>query len=339
MARRSAWRRLRRATRGPRNWLLAHAILGAGAVVGTLPVRLALGLGGALGTLAYSLLGTARRLALRHVGMAFPELGPDARRTLVRGTFRHAGMSFAELALWPKLARRPDYVRIEGAEALDAALAAGHGAIAVAGHLGNWELLAATIAARGYPLTVVARRVNDLRFHALIARFRTAVGIEILLRDAPTFASEARAALARNRIVALLIDQDSGRSGGVFVPFFGRPSRTQPGAALLALRTRAPVVSAFIERRPEGGHRIRLTAIPVEEGRGHGAIVALTARFTAAIEAQLRRVPVEWVWWHERWRRHPDEPSPARRRVRTRGARALRGESPRGSSAPIARQE
>jgi KDO2-lipid IV(A) lauroyltransferase len=165
------------------------------------------------------------------------------------------------------------------------------------------------------------------------------VGIEILLRDDPSFASAARAALARNRIVALLIDQDSGRSGGVFVPFFGRPSRTQPGAALLALRSRVPVVTAFIERRPEGGHRIRLADVPVEAGRGHGAVVALTARFTAAIEAQLRRAPAEWVWWHERWRRHPDEPPPGRLRGRARAARALRGESSRASSAPIARQE
>jgi KDO2-lipid IV(A) lauroyltransferase len=304
-----------------------------------LPVPVALGLGRALGSVAYLLLGTPRRLALHHVAMAFPELTPAARRATVRTTFRHAGESFAELALWPKLARRPDYVQVEGAEVLDDALAAGRGAIAVAGHLGNWELLAATIAGRGYPLTVVARRVNDLRFHALIARFRTTVGIEILIRDEPTFASAARTALARNRIVALLIDQDSGRSGGVFVPFFGRPSRTQPGAALLALRTRVPVATAFIERRPGGGHRIRLTSVPIEEGRGHGAVVALTARFTAAIEAQLRRAPAEWVWWHERWRRHPDEPPPARRRAAARRARALRREPPRGSSAPVARQE
>jgi lauroyl/myristoyl acyltransferase len=34
------------------------------------------------------------------------------------------------------------------------------------------------------------------------------------------------------------MDQDS-RGAGVFVPFFGRPARTPPGAAVLALRTRA----------------------------------------------------------------------------------------------------
>jgi len=36
-----------------------------------------------------------------------------------------------------------------------------------------------------------------------------------------------------------------------------------------------------------------------------GKVTALTARFTATIEAAIRRSPAEWVWWHERWRRQP----------------------------------
>src|SRR5262249_5912622 len=113
------------------------------------------------------------------------------------------------------------------------------------------------------------------------------------------------------RVVALLIDQDS-RGGGVFVPFFGRLAHTPPGAAILALRTRAPVLSAFIRRRVEGGHVITLTAVPVTDGGGSGRGRELTARFTMEIEAAIRRSPSEWVWWHERWRRRPSEDLDAR---------------------------
>jgi Kdo2-lipid IVA lauroyltransferase/acyltransferase len=201
--------------------------------------------------------------------------------------------------------RDPAYVRIDGLEVLQGALATGRGCIALSGHVGNWELLAATIAGLGLPLTVVARKVNDERFDALIRGFRGGAGMEILLRDDPQFLGAVRDALGRNRIVALLIDQDS-RGGGVFVPFFGRPAHTPPGAAILALRTKAPVVSVFINRRPEGGHTIRFDAIPIETGAGAGRVLALTAQFTAAIEAAIRRSPAEWVWWHERWRRQPE---------------------------------
>jgi len=246
-----------------------------------------------------------------HVGVAFPELDPGARERLVGETFRAAGRSFAELALFGKILRTPDYVRLEGEAALDAALAAGRGAIAVTGHVGNWELLAAWAAAIGYPITVVVRRVNDLRFHSLIVRFRAAAGVEILVRDAPHFVAGVSDALRRNRVVAMLIDQDT-RGAGVFVPFFGRPAHTPPGAALLALRARVPLVTVFIERRPEGGHLVRVAPVPHAARRARDGVRELTARLTQAIETQIRRSPAEWVWWHERWRRQP-APADARR--------------------------
>jgi LPS export ABC transporter protein LptC len=178
--------------------------------------------------------------------------------------------------------RRADYVRMDGAQALDEALAGGRGAIVVTGHCGNWELLAAWVAASGYPLTVVVRRVNDARFDALIVDFRRAAGVEVLVRDDPAFLRAVTDALRRNRLVALLIDQDM-RGAGVFVPFFGRPARTPPGAAVIALRARVPVVTAFIHRRPEGGHVARFGAVPTVARRAPDAVRELTARLTAAI--------------------------------------------------------
>ena len=320
MARRSLWRRLRRATRDPRNAALARAIGGFGRALGALPMPVALAVGRGLGTAAHALLAAPRRLAVAHMGLAFPELELATRRRLVRETFRHAGQAFAELSLFEKILRRPDYVRLEGAEALDTALARGRGAIAVTGHVGNWELLAAWAAAIGYPITVVVRRVNDLRFHSLIVRFRAAAGVEVLVRDDPRFVAAVGDALRRNRVVAMLIDQDT-RGAGVFVPFFGRPAHTPPGAALLALRARVPVVSVFIERRPEGGHLVRVSPVPAELPRGRDGVRELTARLTAAIEAQIRRSPAEWVWWHERWRKQPS--APATRRSAATAAQAL----------------
>ena len=301
--RRSLWKRFRRATRGPRNAMLARAIWGAACTVGALPVPVALAVGRGLGRGAHGLLGTPRRLARAHVAQARPDLDPAARDRLVHATFEHAGQSFVELGLFRRIARDPDYVR-GNFEVLDAALAEGRGTLAITGHVGNWELLAATVAARTYGLSVVARRVNDDRFDALIRRFRGDQGMEILLRDAPDFLAQVREALSRNRIVAILMDQDS-RGAGVFVPFFGRPAHTQPGAAVLALRTRAPVVTVFIHRRPPRGHLITFARVPIAAGGGRGQITELTARFTAAIEAAIRRAPAEWVWWHERWRRQP----------------------------------
>jgi len=65
------------------------------------------------------------------------------------------------------------------------------------------------------------------------------------------------------------------------------------------------VVTVFIERRAAGGHLVRVSPIPAELPRGREGVRELTRRLTAAIEAQIRRSPAEWVWWHERWRKQP----------------------------------
>src|SRR5262249_38360766 len=120
---------------------------------------------------------------------------------------------------------------------------------------------------------------------------------------------------------------------------FGRLARTPPGAALIALRTRAPIVTAFIERRAEGGHLIRVRPVPLAGRRGRGEVTALTAALTAAIEAQIRRAPAEWVWWHERWRRQPGGGLASPRKARVHDATALRRAALRASSEALARQE
>jgi KDO2-lipid IV(A) lauroyltransferase len=154
--------------------------------------------------------------------------------------------------------------------------------------------------------------VRDDRFDALVVGFRTATGTEVIARDDPHFVSAVGSALQRNRLVALLIDQDiQGPGAGVFVPFFGRPAHTPPGAALLALRRRVPVVTGFIARRP-GGHVARFAPMPTDVVRGAEGVRELTARLTAAIEEQIRRAPTEWVWWHQRWRRQPGAARPPR---------------------------
>jgi KDO2-lipid IV(A) lauroyltransferase len=62
-------------------------------------------------------------------------------------------------------------------------------------------------------------------------------------------------------------------------------------------------VALFIARRPAGGHRIRVDPPFPTPDRARETPETLTAAYTAAIEAQIRRHPEEWVWWHRRWRR------------------------------------
>lgn len=289
-----------------RNLVLARLISTVGKGFGLLPLGAAVRIGGLLGAGAYRILRRERRWAFQHLGVAFPGMTPQVRTRIAREAFYNAGQSFAELAQWRRLkGRLGELITIEGLEHLHRGFAFGRGVVAVTGHLGNWELLAATFAERGYPLTVVARRVNDDRFDDLVTRFRYTAGVRTIRRDDPHVLRRMIGALRGGGILALLVDQDT-RGPGVFVPFFGHLAHTSPGAAVITLRTRAPLVSVFIERRKRG-HRVRIEPLygfqPVPGRRP--SVEELTARITAAIEEQIRRCPGEWVWWHRRWRRQP----------------------------------
>ena len=280
-----------------------HAVRGLLALVQLLPLHAALAIGRLLGAAAYHLFAKDRRLALTHLAKAFPEKAPAEHEAIAKAMFRHLGLVGAEIALIDKIdpAR---YVEVppEVHATLERALT-GKGAIAVTGHVGNWELLFRRFVHAGWRAYAVGKEQPDPRVTALIEQLRGPG--RTIWRGAVGSSRKLLRAFRENALLAMLIDQDT-KVQGVFVPFFGELAWTPKAAAELALRTGAPVVAVFIHRKPEGGHRVLAT--PVEftpTGDAEADTVALTARMTAEIETAIRAVPHEWVWMHRRWKTRP----------------------------------
>jgi len=121
--------------------------------------------------------------------------------------------------------------------------------------------------------------------------------------------------LRRGETLAVVIDQNMRPSRGVFVEFFGEPACTTPAAAVLALRTGAPLLAVFPVRGPtartgSGGGPVRASA----GTRGRSAVKALTQEVTRAVERAVRAHPDHWFWVHRRWKTRPPEglPPPVR---------------------------
>ena len=261
-------------------------------------------LGRGLGQLAYAVALPQRRLALRQLAVAMPELSAAQRRRTVRGMFVHLARSAFELLdLSGAVARAP--LDAACAEALRAALAQGRGVVVISAHLGNWELLAQATAKAGLPLNVVAKPTYDPRLTAWLDAERRRFGLRVLWRRGRAGAAACLAVLRRREILALLIDQDTDVAG-VHAPFFGRQAHTPSAAAALALKLDAPVLLLYAVRTP-GGHRFVAEPIDVAAATAgvapERAIWALTCAFNRAIEAAVRRLPEQWVWLHRRWRR------------------------------------
>lgn len=258
--------------------------------------------GRSLGRLAYRVLPRERAKALRHLAIAFPDQTAEQHQATVRAMFEHLGTALLEICWLPNINRDnlSQYIRFEGFDHLDRAMKNPSGVVVFTAHCGNWEWLATAVGLSFENVNVVARDIHNERLNDFVVQSRARHGVKSIGRGSDNAARDILRTLKSGGLLALLIDQ-SIRAENVDVTFFGRPAPTPVGAAKMAIRAGAMAIAGFIERLPDGMHVVRFDA-PVETSRDDDP-VELTQRMTSAIEQQIRRVPEQWVWMHERWKR------------------------------------
>lgn len=274
-----------------------------------IPESLALAAGGGLGWFAGVVLGVRKRVVQDHLAQAFPEKDEAWRRRVLRASFRHLGRESIATFLLGRLSREEivQRSRVEGLEALQAGVGEGKGIVMVTGHLGNWEMGGAALAARGIPMDAVAQRQRNPLFHADITRNREKLGMRVILRgQAPR---EVLRSLRRGRVVGMVADQNAGRSD-LFVEFFGRKAATARGPAVFALRTGSPIFVGNV-RRLEGRrarYHVVLSRLSFQpSGDPEEDVVRLTEAHTRYLEEQVRAAPEQYFWQHRRWKTRPPE--------------------------------
>jgi len=286
-----------------------RAVVGA---LGALDWERAGNVGARIGALGYRPLGIRRRVVERQIAAAFPGLDEAGVSRIARGAYEHLGRSSIEAAMLARLGRDAVLDLFDGADGWDVveqALAKRKGLIFVTGHLGNWELAGAYVAARGIPLDVIARRMSNPLFDRYLTETRSRIGM-VVVHDAEAVRRTPRS-LRDNRAVAFLADQGVLGLASTFVPFFGRPAKTPRGPAVFALRLQVPVVFGVAVRQPSGSYRLVFEPVLVEDtGDRDRDVDAIVARYTATLERWVRRYPEQYFWHHRRWRRQPPDTPP-----------------------------
>lgn len=277
------------------------------ALLGTIPFDAARRVGRWLGRLGHKPFGVRRNVVERQIAAAFPDAGMVSVDALVREAYAHFGEVLIETALLPKLGRQAILDLFEGSEgfeAIEEAHAAGKGIILITGHFGNWELAGAYVAARGVPIEVIVRRMNNPLFDRYITRTREGAGM-IVIHDHDAVKRTPRAFKA-GHAVAFVADQGVLGLASTFVPFFGRPAKTPRGPAVFAMRFGLPTFFAAAVREANG--RFRFVATPVDipdTGNREADVDTVVARYTSILESWVRKYPGQYFWHHRRWKRQP----------------------------------
>jgi KDO2-lipid IV(A) lauroyltransferase len=283
-------------------WLAAAFTL----LFGRLSPGTAAKVGIVLGDIAYFVDRRHRSVACKNLRLAFGDaLSKSQIREITRAVFRNMGQTVVEFLQIPALSPEKAMAIIspEHRERLDECLKSGKGVVLVASHFGNWELMAAAGAMVGYPISAVARPLDDPDLERIVRKIRESSGLKVIERRS---AYRVVKRLKQNEIVGILADQNT-RRGNVFVEFFGMKAATTAGPAMLALRTGAALVPVFMLREGPGKHRLIIER-PIEVTRTddmEADALAITQKCANTLEDYIRRYPSQWFWVHRRWRTRP----------------------------------
>ncbi len=290
----------------PRQWPLALG-LGVVRLSASLPLPLAQSLGRGLGLLAWGVLPRRRRIVRQNLALCFPAMPEGERRRLERASFTSAGVGLIEggMAWWGHPERLARQVRFEGLEHLQAAQAEGRGVLLLGAHFTPLELGGRFMALK-VPMNTVYKAARNARFNAVMRARRARYFDELIANG--NLRGMLRV-LKAGGICWYGADQDFGREGSVFAPFFGVPTATLALTSRIAERSGAKVVFVYPIRLPRGrGYVIHLVPVPEIPS---GDPLQDASIYNALIERVARMQPADYFWLHRRFKtRPPGEPSP-----------------------------
>lgn len=266
------------------------------------PVRVAVKVAGAVGSVIGARTGSVRSIAEMNLRQLV-EHGSDEpidQAVLDRWVRRYVASYaryWAEGATLPGLTAGELHQAIElveGRDHLEEAMSKGRGAIVALPHVGSWEWGGGFLAQIGHPMLAVAEVLEPPALFEWFIAKREAIGLAIapLDRDA---GRTLLATLADGGLVGLLCDRDI-TGDGIEVDLLDRRARVPAGPATLALRTGAPLLPGVVYSGPGGGHCAHLLA-PIDterRGRLRADVARVTQELSDAMSGLIRRQPEQW---------------------------------------------
>ena len=232
---------------------------------------------------------------------AVPQLTETQLRSLAE-----AGMR-SYLLYWCDKFRSPDWdikriqstVTVNDAELLLEPVRSKRGVVVALPHSGNWDHAGSYFCSQGIPLVTVVERLKPEKLFLKFLAYRQAIGMEALPLDGRVMGT-LTSRLREGKLVALVADRDLSRSG-IDVKFFDGTARMPAGPALLAIRTGADLITAYVSYTASGIH-IDFRKVQIASGETETERVAKTVQLCADnFAAGISQHPQDWHMLQRIW--------------------------------------
>ena len=174
------------------------------------------------------------------------------------------------------------------------------GCIVALPHAGNWDHAAAYFCSTGITLTAVVEKLKPEAIFKKFLAYRESIGIEAISHKEKTIPLLANR-LQDGKLIALVADRDMSRNG-IEVNFFGKNAKMPSGPAILAMKTGAPLITAYVRYTP-GGIEIIFdeTIMPTNAGTEEEQIKIITQSIADNFAKRIKEYPVDWHMLQRIW--------------------------------------
>jgi KDO2-lipid IV(A) lauroyltransferase len=177
--------------------------------------------------------------------------------------------------------------------------------ILITAHYGNWELVNTYNSAVYKPMTVVGRPMSNKYLNKDLRDSRNQNDSQMLDKD--NAAKGLVKALKQNRMIALVVDQNTASNMGILIDFFGKKARQTEAPAKLASKFDALIIPVFVIKDDFCKYTMKFCP-PIDVSKiEDNSIKAITQVQADIIEKQIKTKPEDWFWQHQRWKNQYEE--------------------------------
>ena len=239
---------------------------------------------------------------LDNLTIAFPDLNLSQREKIAEESIAHFMMTSFEFLRASRIDPVPD-VEIVGLEHLKSALDQKKGVYILCFHMGNWEVMGATITRLIAPAYVLVKKVGFNSLDRFVSQVRQSIGFLTVKREKKGDGyRRIKEVLGRREIVGFVMDQ--ARPGEPKLPFFGKPAKTNTSLAAIHQKKPAPIVPGYIVRHSFGKHTLFFEPelqLP-SSGDSKQDITDRSILFNRVVEEAVKKAPQCYFWLHNRWK-------------------------------------
>ena len=272
-------------------------------VVIIIPWGVAWRLGRGLGWLSYHIFPIRKDIIHRNLLRAYPELRDEERENITLSCYQHWGESFmSTLKLWimPKRKIKRLVTAPTLTDLIDEARTAGAAMLYFTGHYGSWEMAGRFVCDYAGMGSSIYRVQKNPLSEWWLSGIREARNMRLI--GSRLGISTFIAAMQESGCIAVVGDQYKANNA-ITVEFFGLPSRTPKGIAVIAQRSN-PWLIFLVSRQTRGHFYIDVEKVPYEAQAelNDEWIREVTQLLTHKLEAEIRKHPEQYFWFHQRWR-------------------------------------